>query len=129
MEVERVTVKVEAGGVSIEATAHLDFRESRTKEDAAEAALVLVHTLQGALQTGGGSAAALPDSSSAEEMWAGMRGHGADGGHRDQVQTAPPATAAPAGWCPMHQVKMKQQTNDRGSWYSHQTGGGWCKGK
>ncbi|MCH8989848.1 MAG: hypothetical protein IIA92_13715 [Chloroflexi bacterium] len=62
MEVETVTVKVEIGGVSIEATAHLDFRESRTKEDAAEAALVLVHTLQGALRTGGGSAAALPGS-------------------------------------------------------------------
>ena len=124
MEVERVTVKVEAGGVSIEATAHLDFRESRTKEDAAAAALVLVHTLQDALQAGVGSAAALPDPGSAEEMWAGMRS--ADGGH----QAAPVRTVAPAGWCPIHQVQMRQQSNERGSWYSHQiAGGGWCKGK
>jgi hypothetical protein len=41
--------------------------------------------------------------------------------------TAPPSDLA--GWCPIHQVPMKLQSNDRGSWFSHKTAEGWCRGK
>jgi hypothetical protein len=33
-------------------------------------------------------------------------------------------------WCPIHQKAMSKQSNDRGSWWSHQVPGeGWCRGK
>jgi hypothetical protein len=35
----------------------------------------------------------------------------------------------PEGWCPIHQVQMTQQKNAWGSWWSHKTGEGWCKGR
>jgi hypothetical protein len=35
----------------------------------------------------------------------------------------------PDGWCPIHQVQMTHQKNARGSWWSHQTEEGWCKGR
>lgn len=100
MEVERVTVKFEvetlAGKTSVEATAALDFREGRSKEDAAAADYNLVQAIRDAADAGAA---------------------------RREI---PPA---PAGWCPLHQVQTKLQTNDRGSWYSHQVAGsGWCKG-
>jgi hypothetical protein len=48
--------------------------------------------------------------------------------------TAPaPTPAAPAttpdGWCAVHNVQMKRQSNDRGSWWSHKVGDTWCRGK
>lgn len=33
------------------------------------------------------------------------------------------------GWCSIHGVQMKLQSNDRGSWYSHKLPDGWCRGK
>ena len=119
MEVERVTVKVKIGGISVEATAALDFREGRTKEDAAAAAYNLSRALQDSLEARTGSAAALPDNG-----WDDLRG---GGGHH---QAGPTATvAAPPGWCAGHKVQMKQQTNERGSWWSHRApDGSWCKG-
>jgi len=44
------------------------------------------------------------------------------------TMTPPPAAEAPPT-CPMHGVPMRQQTNAKGSWWSHQTASGWCKGK
>jgi hypothetical protein len=35
----------------------------------------------------------------------------------------------PEGWCAIHQVQMQPQKNARGSWWSHKTGEGWCKGR
>lgn len=33
-------------------------------------------------------------------------------------------------WCPIHQVAMVRQSNERGSWWSHRVpDGGYCKGK
>jgi len=44
-----------------------------------------------------------------------------------------PTPAAPAetpeGWCAVHSVQMKRQSNDRGSWWSHKVGDTWCRGK
>jgi hypothetical protein len=35
-----------------------------------------------------------------------------------------------ADWCPIHQVAMIRQENDRGAWWSHRVHeGGYCKGK
>jgi hypothetical protein len=35
-----------------------------------------------------------------------------------------------ADWCPIHQVAMLRQENDRGAWWSHRLPeGGYCKGK
>ncbi len=31
------------------------------------------------------------------------------------------ATTPPDNWCPIHQVQMKQYSNDKGSWFSHKT--------
>jgi hypothetical protein len=51
------------------------------------------------------------------------------------AQPAAPATTpaapteSPAGWCPVHGVQMKHQTNQRGSWFSHKVGDTWCRGK
>ena len=47
---------------------------------------------------------------------------------------APAAVPAPPleereDWCPIHQVAMLKQVNDRGAWWSHKTPEGWCKGK
>lgn len=39
----------------------------------------------------------------------------------------PPPT--PEGWCMLHGVQMKRQQNERGSWWSHTDGEGWCRGK
>jgi hypothetical protein len=33
------------------------------------------------------------------------------------------------GWCSTHGVQMKRQHNEHGSWWSHKTTDGWCKGK
>jgi len=42
----------------------------------------------------------------------------------------PPAVQASAHLCPIHGVAMQQQTNARGSWWSHRDArGDWCKGK
>jgi hypothetical protein len=38
-------------------------------------------------------------------------------------------TPAEAGWCPVHHVQMKQHSNTKGSWWSHKTAGGWCRGQ
>jgi len=35
----------------------------------------------------------------------------------------------PEGWCAKHGVQMKLRTGEHGSWYSHKTDQGWCKGK
>jgi hypothetical protein len=36
----------------------------------------------------------------------------------------------PAGWCRKHDVQMKlNHGKDGGTWYSHKTADGWCKGK
>jgi hypothetical protein len=43
-----------------------------------------------------------------------------------QVPTNPPPAE---GWCPVHQVPMERQSNARGSWWSHKTAEGWCKGR
>ena len=44
--------------------------------------------------------------------------------------TSPPQTAdAPEGWRERHQVPMRQQRNQKGTWWSHRTGKGWCKGR
>jgi len=45
--------------------------------------------------------------------------------HRPTSQEQP----TPEGWCLVHQCQMKRQTNERGSWWSHKTGDGWCRGK
>jgi hypothetical protein len=47
---------------------------------------------------------------------------------------SPAAAAAPepeaATRCPIHQVEMSRQSNERGWWYSHAVDNGtWCKGK
>jgi hypothetical protein len=46
-----------------------------------------------------------------------------------QAQGSPAAAADPAPQCPIHHVPMKQQTNTKGTWYSHKTLNGWCKGR
>jgi hypothetical protein len=38
-------------------------------------------------------------------------------------------TETPEGWCAVHHVQMLKQSNQRGSWFSHKTLEGWCKGK
>jgi hypothetical protein len=52
------------------------------------------------------------------------------------VPPARPASDAPAqtqptpeGWCVSHAVQMSRQSNARGSWFSHKTADGWCRGK
>jgi hypothetical protein len=37
--------------------------------------------------------------------------------------------APPEGWCSKHSVQMKLRNGERGSWWSHNTPQGWCKGK
>lgn len=51
------------------------------------------------------------------------------------AQAAAPASTpaapveTPEGWCPIHDVQMKHQSNQRGSWWSHKSGDTWCRGK
>lgn len=35
----------------------------------------------------------------------------------------------PEGWCSIHGVQMTPQHNAKGSWWSHKTADGWCKGR
>jgi hypothetical protein len=35
----------------------------------------------------------------------------------------------PEGLCSKHGVQMKLRNGEHGSWYSHKTDQGWCKGK
>ena len=37
--------------------------------------------------------------------------------------------AQPEGWCSKHAVQMKLRNGEHGSWWSHKTAEGWCKGK
>jgi hypothetical protein len=37
--------------------------------------------------------------------------------------------ARPEGWCSKHGVQMKLRNGEHGSWWSHKTPQGWCKGK
>jgi len=37
--------------------------------------------------------------------------------------------AQPEGWCRTHGVQMKLHNGEHGSWWSHKTADGWCKGK
>jgi hypothetical protein len=37
--------------------------------------------------------------------------------------------ALPEGWCSKHGVQMKLRNGEHGSWWSHKTPQGWCKGK
>jgi hypothetical protein len=37
--------------------------------------------------------------------------------------------AQPEGWCHTHGVQMKLRNGEHGSWWSHKTAQGWCKGK
>jgi len=42
----------------------------------------------------------------------------------------PGAEARPEGWCAIHGVQMLQQSNERGSWFSHYLGNHeFCRGK
>lgn len=41
----------------------------------------------------------------------------------------PPPLEEREDFCPIHQVAMLKQVNDRGAWWSHKTPEGWCKGK
>jgi hypothetical protein len=50
--------------------------------------------------------------------------------HRQAPPTpAAPAQPTPEGWCLVHNLQMSRQSNERGSWFSHQTADGWCRGK
>ena len=49
-----------------------------------------------------------------------------------EPESAKPESAStpPEDWCPIHQIKMKRYSNDKGSWFSHKTSEGtWCNGK
>jgi hypothetical protein len=35
----------------------------------------------------------------------------------------------PDGWCLVHGVQMRKNSNDRGVWWSHKHGDQWCRGK
>ena len=48
---------------------------------------------------------------------------------RYPVQAAHSPQEAREGWCPIHNVSMKQTVKEGRSWYSHRTDDGWCKGK
>ena len=54
----------------------------------------------------------------------------------DALLTRFPAEAEPAGeqarpegWCRTHGVQMKLRNGEHGSWWSHKTADGWCKGQ
>ena len=40
-----------------------------------------------------------------------------------------PKQESPEGWCSKHGVQMKLRNGEHGSWWSHKTAEGWCKGK
>jgi hypothetical protein len=50
----------------------------------------------------------------------------------DKASPAPaaeaPAQTPPEGWCAVHQAQMKSRHNATGSWWSHKTADGWCRG-
>jgi len=48
---------------------------------------------------------------------------------KGREQASAPAQPTPEGWCLIHQTQMTRQSNDRGSWWSHKTADGWCRGK
>jgi hypothetical protein len=35
----------------------------------------------------------------------------------------------PEGWCSTHSIQMQQHHNAKGTWWSHKTTDGWCRGK
>lgn len=127
MEVEKVTVKVElttpAGKTSVEATAALDFREGRTKEDAAAAAYNLSKALQDSLDAGS------PEKprETPNDGWDALKGSDSWAAPR---QPAAPASApvAQGRFCQINGQELKQYSNAKGSWWSHQHDGEWCKG-
>ena len=128
MEVDRVTVKVEVetkcGRTSIEATAALDFREGRTKEDAAAAAYNLSQALRDSLEAGvpQGPPEILADP------WDALEGH-QEREARRAVTAAPPAALQAPPVCSIHRVPLQQYSNAKGSWWSHKApDGSWCKG-
>lgn len=59
--------------------------------------------------------------------------------HQPEAQPAPqppldrgpgPALDEREDWCPIHNKPLIKQSNERGSWWSHQVPGqGWCRGK
>ena len=40
-----------------------------------------------------------------------------------------PEQESPEGWCSKHSVQMKLRNGEHGSWWSHKTSEGWCKGR
>lgn len=124
MEVERVTVKVKIGGISVEATAALDFREGRTKEDAAAAAYNLSRALQDSLEAGVSQG---PVETPADG-WDALEGH-QEREARRVATAAPPSRLQAPPFCSIHQVSLEHHTNAKGSWWSHRLpDGSWCKG-
>ena len=125
MEIEKITVKVELGGVAVQAVAILTDREARTKEGAAGAAAALCAELQTALRDG-------------VDAGVLVGANAANGGQESTEQrfyqngvprsTNPEPRWIPEHFCLEHEVEFTRQQNARGSWYSHQVdGGGWCK--
>ena len=51
------------------------------------------------------------------------------GAHQAEKALGPVPAERPEGWCAVHNVQMKRQSNDRGSWFSHKVGDTWCRGK
>ena len=125
MEVEKITVKVECGPWAVQAVAVLTDREGRTKEGAAGAAAALCRELQVAIQDGvdaGGLMPALTAPGASDSY----------GDGREPIvpdwRTRPGPRAIPGHFCLEHEVEFTLQSNERGTWYSHQiAGGGWCK--
>ena len=48
---------------------------------------------------------------------------------QDGARAPAPGQPTPEGWCLIHNLQMSRQMNERGSWFSHKTEGGWCRGK
>src|SRR5215471_10987933 len=48
---------------------------------------------------------------------------------RFPAESDSPEQAQPEGWCSKHDVQMKLRNGEHGSWWSHKTAEGWCKGK
>lgn len=51
------------------------------------------------------------------------------GASQAEKALGPVPAETPEGWCAVHKVQMLKQANQRGSWWSHKTLDGWCKGK
>ena len=49
--------------------------------------------------------------------------------HRFPVEEDTGESTPAEGWCSKHSVQMTRHSNDRGSWWSHKTAEGWCRGK